>query len=131
MNFLIKDNEEADCILVEAYAILLDEPEPTPELLGGGYLPRTMLKHTVLRGWHPVMGVERNCGGKRAFARGPLLMYHIREHGKTIKTDAFCFRETISATKRTVTTHHNAHFYPPRGVTRTFKRTHLPAALQV
>ena len=54
-----------------------------------------------------------------------------RERGKPVKTDAFRFCETITATKYTVATHHNARFCPPRGVTCTLKNTHLPAAPQV
>ena len=39
MSFVIKDDEEADRILAEADSMLLDEPEPTPELLGAGVSP--------------------------------------------------------------------------------------------
>ena len=54
-----------------------------------------------------------------------------REPGKTVKTDSFRFRETITATKRIVATHHNARSCPPRGVTRTLKCKRLPATPQV
>ena len=36
MNFVIKDDEEADRILAEADAVLLEENRPSPELLGAG-----------------------------------------------------------------------------------------------
>ena len=53
MSFLIKDDEGADRIHVEADAVLLDEPEPTPGLLGAGVSPTDDAEAQSIEGMAP------------------------------------------------------------------------------
>ena len=82
------DNEETDCILAEADIIIVDEPGPMPEILDA--VMSSTKDAGGMEGMAPREGSEGNCGGERAFARGPLLVFHIPRKLFAL-TPLFCF----------------------------------------
>ena len=66
------DDEEADRILAAADVIIADEPRPTPEILDA------VASSTKDAGGTEGMAPREDSGGERAFARGPVLVLHIR-----------------------------------------------------
>ena len=66
--------------------------------------------------WSPIIILDCLASFRLLYIQGTL---------ENDKTDSFRFRETITASSRTAATHHKARFCPPRGVTRSSKRTRL------
>ena len=71
MRFLIKDDEEADLILVEADAILLEQPVPMPELLGAGVSPTNNAEAHSVEGMAPCEGSGEELRKRECLCQGP------------------------------------------------------------